>query len=345
MALWRSRIPLSQLAGLSRRLAIALGAGLPLRSVWARETASARGPAAQAAMRDVLDALDRGEPPGEALATAGPFFPELFSQIVAAGDQSGHLPEAFAKLADHYETQLALRRSFLVAMAWPMLELGLAVLVIGLLIYIQGWLAETRDTPVDVLGWGLAGSKGLAIYLLVVAAIAGLGALGIRAIRRGLKAGSWLQGALLHLPAVGRVMRTLALGRLAWTLGLALDSGMPVRRALALAIASTQNICFSRHLRKMEASVEAGQSLVETFADTGAFPPDFLELVAMGEQSGELVEALGRASRMYQAQAEAALRVLVIVAGLICWMVVALVLILMIFHIFGGYVQTLRSQL
>lgn len=343
--MWRSRISLSQLAGLSRRLAIALEAGLPVRSVWAREAAATRGAAARAAMRDVLEALDRGEPFGEALATAGPFFPELFCQIVAAGEQSGHLPEALTKLADHCETQLALRRSFLVAMAWPMLELGLAVLVIGLLIYIQGWLAETRGTPVDILGWGLAGSKGLAIYLLVVAAIAGLGALGIRAVRRGLKGGSWLQWAFMYVPAVGRVMRTLALGRLAWMLGLALDSGMPVRRALALAVASTQNVWFSRHLRQMEASVGAGQSLTDTFADTGAFPPDFLELVAMGEQSGELVEALGRASRMYHAQAEAALRVLVIVAGLVCWMAVALVLILMIFHIFGGYVQTLRSQL
>lgn len=340
-----SCLSLSELAGLSRRLAIALGAGLPLRSVWAREAESARRASTRTAMRRVLDALDRGVAPGEAVAEAGECFPQLFRQIVAAGDQSGHLPEAFAKLADHYETQLALRRSFLVAMAWPMLELGLAVLVIGLLIYVQGWLSQARGTAVDVLGWGLAGTKGLAIYVLFVGGAVGLAALAVHAVRRGLKAGTMLQRLLMGVPAVGRALQTLALARLAWTLGLALDSGMPVRRALALALGSAQNVRFTRHLRRMEASVEAGQSLADTFAETGAFPPDFLELVAMGEESGELVEALSRASRMYHAQAESALRVLVTVAGLACWMAVALVLILMIFHIFGGYVQTLRSQL
>ena len=340
-----STVSLSQLAELSRRLAIALGAGLPLRSVWARETESARGTGARAAMRDVLDALERGSPPGEALAAAGEFFPQLFCQIVAAGDQSGHLPEALSKLADHYETQLALRRSFLVAMAWPMLELGLAVLVIGLLIYIQGWLSQSRGIQVDVLGWGLAGGKGLVIYLLIVGAIVGLGALAVHAVRRGLKGVALFQRAVMWLPGVGRALQTLALSRLAWTLGLTLDSGMPVRRALALAIGATQNASFAQHLRQMEASVEAGQTLVDTFARTGAFPPDFLEVVAMGEESGELVEALHRASRMYQAQAESALRVLVIVAGLVCWLGIALILILMIFHIFSGYVNTVRGML
>lgn len=340
-----STISLSQLAGLSRRLAIALGAGLPLRSVWARETGSARGPATRASMRQVLDALDRGALPSEALATAGDFFPPLFRQIVAAGDQSGHLPEALGKLADHYETQLALRRSFLVAMAWPMLELGLAVVVIGLLIYIQGWLSQSRGTSVDVLGWGLVGGQGLIIYLLAIGAMVGLGVAAVQAVRRGLRTGALFQCAIMHLPGVGRALQTLALSRVAWTLGLALDSGMPVRRAVALAINSTQNAWFVRHLRQMEAWVEAGQSLTETFAGTGAFPPDFLELLAMGEESGELVEALGRASRMYHAQAESALRVLVTGAGLVCWMVVALVLILMIFHLFSGYVSTLHSVL
>ncbi len=342
--MWSPRLSLSELAGLSRRLAIALGAGLPLRSVWARETQSARRAPVRAAMREVLDALDRGDPPGQAVAAAGAF-PELFSQIVAAGDQSGHLPEAFGRLADHYETQLALRRSFLVAMAWRLLEEGLAELVSGLLMYIQGWVAEGRGTPVDVLGWGLAGARGLAIYVLAVCGVIALGALWLQAVRRGLRAGTVLQRVLMAVPAIGRALRTLALSRLAWTLGLALDSGMPVRQAVALAVGSTQNAVFTRHLRRMEHSVEAGQSLTDTFADTGAFPPEFLELVAMGEESGELVEALGRASRMYHAQAEAALRVLVIVAGLLCWMAVALVLIGMIFHIFSGYVQTLRSAL
>lgn len=342
--MWRSGLSLSELAGVSRRLAIALAAGLPLRSVLAREAESARRGPARTALREVLEALDRGDPPGQAVAEAEAF-PELFCQIVAAGDQSGHLPEAFAKLADHYETQLALRRSFLVALAWPMLELGLAVLVIGLLIYIQGWLAQTRGTPVDVLGWGLAGGKGLALYALAISALIAVGSLAVHAVRRGLKAGAVLQRLFMRVPAVGRALQTLALSRLAWTLGLALDSGMPVRRALALAVGSTQNVSFTRHLRRMEASVEAGQSLTETFADTGAFPPDFLELVSMGEESGELVEALGRASRMYHAQAESALRVLVVLAGLLCWLAVAAVLIAMIFHIFGAYVQTLRSQL
>ncbi len=337
------RISVGQLAGLCRRLSISLMAGLPIRTVWERETQRMTGWAGPARMRAVFEAIEQGESLGDALRAAGDFFPPLFCEIAGVGDQTGHLGEAFAQLADHYDGLVRLRRSFLGAIAWPVIELALAVLIVGGLIYIQGWLSGVRGHAVDLLGFGLSGARGLTVYLaLVGASVAGI-FLSVHAVRHGLRWVRPLQRLLYRLPWLGSALRTLALARLAWTLQLTFESGMPVRRAMSLSLRSTQTPYFTDHLREVNDAIEAGETVLEALSQTGVFPPEFLDVVAIGEESGELVEAMERVARMYQAQAEASLRALTMLAGWAVWLGVAAIIIFMIFRLAGAYLGAIQG--
>ena len=345
--LFSPRIKLRNLAGLCRRSATALGAGIDVRTVWAREAErTARPtfgwcPAARGRLRAVSEALHRGESMAEALAATGDFFPPLFRELVAVGEQSGHLSEVFAQLADHYEGRLQLRRVFLGAVAWPMIELAAAVVVLGFLIWIMGVIGH----GIDPLGFGLVGNFGLMIYIAFLATVGVLFFLIIEAVRRGLVWTSPIQRAVLRLPVLGRALQTLALARMAWALHLTLNTDMDVRRALRLSLRSTRNARYTDQIKLIEAEIGAGNSIHAAFVAAGCFPADFLDAVAVGEQSGALVESMGRLSRLYQDQARTALAALNVLAGFAVYAVVALVIIVLIFRLAGFYFGTLNDVL
>jgi type II secretory pathway component PulF len=344
-ALFAPRLRLKPLAALCRRSAMALSAGIDLRTVWAREATQARSRAARQRLSAVSQAINRGESLTAALTRTGDFFPPLFCEMTEVGEQSGHLSEVFGQLAEHYETQLQLRRTFLASIAWPLVELALALSVIGLLIWVLGFLREATGTTIDILGFGLLGNAGLAIYLALLAT-AGAGLfVTIRAASRGVFWTRPIQRGVLRLPVVGPALETLALARMAWSMYLTMNAGMEVRRALRVSLRSTRNARYLDQLEPIDAEIAAGNSIYEAFSAADCFPPEFLETVAVGEQSGRLVESMAHLSRQYHDQARAALSTLATLAGVAVWVVVATFIIALIFRVFSFYLGALKSAM
>ena len=78
----------------------------------------------------------------------------------------------FHRLPTHYRKSVELQRMFLLAIAWPMIELALAIFVIGLLIWVLGIVAQRNNgQPIDILGFGLIGNRGLLIYTNFIIAV------------------------------------------------------------------------------------------------------------------------------------------------------------------------------
>jgi type IV pilus assembly protein PilC len=122
-----------------------------------------------------------------------------------------------------------------------------------------------------------------------------------------------------------------------------MDSGMDLRRALQLSLQSTHNIRYTAHTDQVLASIRAGREIHEAFAQTRVFPREFLDAVAVGEQSGLLVESLARLSDQYQDEAQSALKASSVLAGFLVWGMVALVIVMVIFRIFGAYMNVLNE--
>lgn len=336
MMLFSPRIGLKPLVGLCRRLHIALEAGIDIRVVLARETQRAHGQLRRH-LSTLADAVNRGESLADGLAATDDFFPSLFRELVDLGEETGHLDGVLAQLADHYQNQLELRRNFLSAITWPVTQLGLSVLIVGALIWIMGFL------QVDLLGFGLVGNRGLAIYVTIVAGAIILGWLIVRAITRGLVWTRPIQRVALQLPGIGKPFQTLALARLAWSMNVTMNAGMDVRRALKLSLRSTQNALYIDHIPAIDAEISAGNSIHEAFCRAGGYPAEFLDTLAVGEESGKVVESMGLLARQYQDRARAALAALMIVAGWVVWAMVAAIIIVLIFRIFSFYVAALGA--
>ncbi|MGD0897719.1 MAG: type II secretion system F family protein [Thermoguttaceae bacterium] len=340
-----ARMPTRPLAALCRRLATALTAGIDARTVWAREARQAHTRAARLRLAAVSQAVGQGESVAAALAATGDFCPLLFREMAEVGEVSGHLGEVFAQLAEHYEGQAQLRRTFLGAIAWPMLQLFAALAIVGLLIWVTGLIGQMTGVTVDILGFGLVGNRGLAIYLAVVAAAAGLLLVFIRAASRGLVWVGPIRRAILRLPYLGTALRTLALARLAWSMHLTMNAGMELQRALRLSLRSTQNVLYSDQVEPLSASIAAGSTIYEAFLAAGCFPDDFLDAIEVGETSGKLVESMALLSRQYQEQARAAFATLTMLAGFAVWAVVALFIIVLIFRLFMFYLNAINQAM
>lgn len=325
-----ARLGIGALRQLCLRVGNALRAGVDIRRVWQMEEDYA-WPRWREAIRVVRRHVDSGQPLASGLEAAG-IFPPLVVQLAAVGEQTGKLDEVFLRLAEHYNQLASLRRTFWLGIAWPLFELGFAILVIAALIWISGWIsAGAGGQPVDILGWGLVGTRGAITWLLLCGAVAGAIALFLRAVQRG-----WLGSqpviAAMRLPLVGRALEALALSRITWALALALDSGIDAIRAVQLAVLSAQNPYYASGLSPMVSALRANRPFHESFAAAGLFPPQFLQELEAAEIAGTTTESLHRLAREYEQRARTAMWML---TGVATVAVVALIFAVLIFAIFS----------
>ncbi len=338
------RIGLKPLAALCRRLALSLGAGVDVRTVWLRETNAVRGPARRRLAR-ISDGVAEGRSISDSLKRTGNYFPEFFRNVVKVGEESGHLPEVCRQLAEHYEHQLKLRRALVGSLAWPVIELTLALGVVGLLIWVMGAIPQLAKNKVDILGFGLTGTRGLAIYLAFLAMLGTAGFVVYRAMLRGVLWAAPIQRIAMRIPRLGRALETLALARLSWAMHVTLNSGMELRSALRMSLASTQNVLYKQHIQRVNTAIGAGCEVHEAFRQTGVFPNSFLDAVQVGEESGQLVESMGNLSVQYQDEARLAMNTLTILLGFAVMALIAGVIIFLIFRVFGFYMGVLNDAL
>lgn len=338
------RIGLKPLAALCRRLAISLGAGVDVRTVWMREAASAQG-VGRRQLSKISQGVASGVSMSDSLQQTGKYFPEFFREIIRVGEESGHLPEVCRQLAAHYEHQLKLRRTLWASLTWPLVELTLALTVVGVVIWVMGAIPQLARNHVDLFGFGLIGTQGLFIYLLLLGACGLAGFFAYRAMLRGALWTSTVQRLLMRVPQLGRALETLALARLAWALHVTLNSGMEIKSALRMSLSSTQNVIYKQHIKAVVAAVGAGQEVHEAFREAGVFPLGFLDAVQVGEESGQLVESMGNLSVQYQEEARAAMNTITVLIGLAVTALIAGLIIFLIFRVFGFYIGTINDAL
>lgn len=339
------RIQLKVLVALCHRLATATRAGIEDRRIW-RSEASRGSRTHQARIGAVAAQLEAGESLAVALGASGNYLPPLFRQLCAVGEQSGQLDRTYQQLGEHYDHRVAMRRELLGRLAWPLIQLGLAGAVVGLLILVMGALPVNQgpDGPgADLLGFGLIGMSGFIIYvnLWLIAALALWFTL--EATRRGMLWTRRLQRAVAAIPVVGHAVRTLALARFAWAAQLLFDTPMDLRRGLPLALQATGNDYYARYDTHVAEQIQQGVDVHQALASTDVFPDDLLVSIAVGEETGMLAETMRREAKEYEARARTAMSVLAQLAGWGVWLLVAALIIMLIFRLASFYIQTLQS--
>jgi type II secretory pathway component PulF len=345
--LFSPRINQLELASLCRRLATALESGVEARRVFSREAEGRSRSGLRSQLDQISVAIRGGSSLHDAINATGSFFPLLFREMVDVGEQTGHTAEVFQHLAEHYEHQVRMQRMFLQSITWPLVQLSAAAGVVGLVIWLMGFIQgkDLRGRPIDILGFGLQGTHGLLVYCAFLGAIVLTATLLYQALRRGMLWTRPLQRGMLRIPVLGRALEVMALARLAWSLHLTYGVGMDILRALPLSLRSMQNAYYTDHTEDIVRSLRRGQEISEALGATRIFPADFLDALEVGEKSGRLPETMGLLSDQYQDQAQRALATLTVVAGFIVWALVAGLIVFLIFRIFSFYIGTLNDAI
>ena len=226
-----------------------------------------------------------------------------------------------------------------------MVQFSVAALVIGFLIWMSGVITHATGNPTDLLGFGLTGTVGALIYFVFLGVLSLGGFLIYRAIAEGKLWAAPIQRVALKVPMLGGAIQTLSLARFAWTLQLTMAAAIDVKRALSLALASAHNVEYTDREPFILEMITRGQSIHETLAAARIFPIEFIQAVEVGENSGRLAETMSIVANQQLEAAGRAFAVLTRIAGYLVWLAVAVIIIALIFRLFGAYVNTINRAL
>lgn len=295
----------TQVTQLTRGLASLLEAGLTVEQSFNALIEQAESERVRQVLAALRGEVLAGNTIAKALASFPGAFPELYRTLVAAGETSGQLARVLTRLADYLEDRQQLRARLALALVYPSIVLAVAVLVVGaLLVYVLPQVVQVFQHAHQQLPWLTRALIALSAFLqatwigwLAVIAAAVV-ALRFALARAGSRAA--IHRMLWRAPLIGRVLRHLDAARLASTLSILVGSRVPILQALEAGTGVMILVPMREALATAARGVREGMGLSRALAATRAFPPVMVHLIASGEASGRLDEALERAARQQQ---------------------------------------------
>ncbi len=335
--LFRTQHSLTSLVAWCRSLRVMLDAGLSLQQTFAQQ--GSKGPVELRPVASrVAERLAQGESLEDALEPEREGFPELFLDLVAIGEQTGHLAEIFQELEHYYEYQVRIRKQFFAEIAWPVFQLVAAIFVIALLIFILGYIAQVNNTePMDATGLGLAGAEGAITFLLGVGFIFAAVFLLYRFLSRKVRYWAEVEAFLLKLPAIGPCLDALAMQRFCVALQMTMEVGVSTPAAARRSLHATGNAAFTRNTSKAVAALRKGNDLHTALKRCGVFTEEFLQTLEVAEETGQVPEVMARKAGHYREEASRRLSALSRVASFGVWLIVAILIIIQIFRLWSVY--------
>lgn len=291
----------------TRQLAGLLKAGVPILQSLNIIVEQSDNHSLKNILRAIHDSIKEGAFFSASLARYPRVFPALYVAMIGAGEGGGALPEALLRVADYRTQQEDVGGKFRAAMAYPVLMglVGIGTIVFMLAFVIPRLTAilvsmgQELPLPTRVL---ISVSRGVTIWWIwVCAGVAGV------LIRRQMRAESLrlpLSVLVLHLPLFGRLILKAEIARFSRTLELLIRNGIPILRALEIAIPVVDNEAIMAQLKVSRKELEQGGSFGRSIRGSKYFPPFVSNLILVGEESGKLADALGEVASNYDRDTE-----------------------------------------
>jgi general secretion pathway protein F len=297
------------LALVTRQLATLVRAGLQLEEALRDVAEQTEKPRIERILLAVRSRVREGHSLAAGLSEFPSVFPELYRKTVEAGEQSGHLDVVLERLADYAENLQQMRQKTMLALFYPALLTGMAILVVtGLLTYVVPQVVKVFDNMGQQLPWltralisvsDIARDYGWVI--LVLLAVLGFSLYSL--IKRPGPRTAW-HSLLLRLPLIGRMIKGMNAARFARTLSILTASSVPILDALRISAQVLTNVSMRRAVEEAALRVREGSSIRAALGDTGYFPPMTLSMIASGESSGDLEGMLERAANIQEREIE-----------------------------------------
>jgi type II secretory pathway component PulF len=301
LGLRSDRVGLEDLEFLTAELSLLLDSGVRIDRAIGILQRSGRAGAASRLLTAISNDLKQGKQLSEATAAHPDVFDPLYVNLVALGEASGQLPEVFRRLAEDLRFRREIRQKVLQAATYPLIVL--AVCVIALLFIFNFVVPNLQTLFADAteLPWYttmlLGASEFMRRYqwLIAIALVAGGMLLWQARGRPGVR--EFFERFSLGSPLLRDATTTVERIRFASGLGMMLESGVPVDRALHLATGSIRNGTLRREIAIVTEKVRRGEQLSGVLRQTRLFPHFYASLLEVGEESGELGKVFSEIAR------------------------------------------------
>jgi MSHA biogenesis protein MshG len=305
MQLGEPKVELSDLMLFSRQMHTLLKSGVPIVRGLAGLQESEQNPTLRRALGEVRESLESGRELSLSLHQHPKVFTSFMVSLVRVGELTGRLDEVFLRLYEFFAFEKKMREDIKAALRYPMIVIGaLAVAMFIVNIFVIPAFAKifaSFRAELPLMTRVLIGTSDLfvAYWPLMLAALAGA-VVGFR-LWVGTPGGRYAWDRLkLRLPVVGELIHKATLARFARSFALSGKSGVPIVQALAVVANVVDNAYLEARILQMRDGIERGESILRTAVAAGVFNPVVLQMVAVGEETGEIDELMSEIAEMYE---------------------------------------------
>lgn len=297
----------------SRQMYTLNKAGVPILRAFAGLQASAEKPAMAEVLQDVRGSLDQGRDMATSLGRHPGVFGPFYVAMVRVGEMTGRLTEVFLRLAEHLEFERDVRARIKQAMRYPtfvVIAILIAMVIINLFVLpVFAKVFAGFNTPLPLITRGLLGfSSWMIAWWPVLLALAAGGVVLVRSYLRTTPGRYEWDRRKLNLPIVGPIILKATLARFARSFALSSQSGVPLVQALTVVAQTVDNAYIGARVEQMRDGIERGESISRCAAATGVFTPVVLQMIQVGEETGELDSLLFEIAEMYERDTDYAIK-------------------------------------
>jgi type II secretory pathway component PulF len=330
---------LQELATFTQQLANLLNSGMPVTVALGSMTHLESKGIPAAVSRDLKQEVTEGRSLSDAMAKQPHIFSDLYVNMVRAGEQTGSLVEVLRRMATHFEQFAEVQQKFTSALIYPAMVVCVGILLITLFMivvmpkFVEIFNGFNIDLPLPtriligtsqlfVSYWWLLGMLVIAVVILYKrfqASVAG-----------ARKMDEWRMKA----PVFGKVVKLNLFGQFARTLGTLLQNGVPVLTALKITEQVLSNSLIKEAIAKTREAVTDGKTLAQPLAQSKLFPQLMVDLVRIGEETGDVPGALNNIADTYENELQISLRVMTDLIGPVLIIVMSIIVGFLMLSIF-----------
>lgn len=305
-----SSVKYKDIAIFTRQLATMMRAGVPLLQSFDIAIKGTSNPALGRLLNEIRTEVETGTSLSNSLRKHPTHFDALYCNLVAAGEQSGALENLLDRIAIYQEKMIAIKSKIKAALFYPISVLVVASGVTAVMMifvipqFKQVFTSFGADLPAPTL-FVMALSDFFVAngFLILVAAIAAIVGFSM-ALKRSLALQAWIDRASLQIPVIGDILRKATIARWTRTLSTMFAAGVPLVEALDSVAGAAGNHVYKVATRTIQNEVSTGTSLTVAMQGVQVFPAMVVQMVSIGEESGQLDSMCGKVADFFEREVD-----------------------------------------
>jgi len=331
---------LQELATFTQQLANLLNSGMPLTVALNSMThLESKGIPAEVS-RDLKQEVSEGRSLSDAMARQPRIFSDLYVNMVRAGEQSGSLVEVLRRMATHFQQFAEVQAKFTSALIYPAMVVCVGLVLVTFfmtfvmprfIVIFNGFNVQLPLPTRMLIGF----SRFVEGYWWLLGGLALMGVILFKRFQTSDAGARKLDEWKMKMPVFGKVIKLNLFGQFARTLGTLLQNGVPVLTALKITEEVMSNRLIKEAIAQTRDAVTDGKTLAEPLAHSKLFPQLMVDLVRIGEETGDVPGALNNLADTYEGELQIGLRVMtnliepaliIVMAVIVCFLLISILL-------------------